>query len=143
MNDNNDSKAFLGTGWGYPPEFYRENGSIVVRTVSEEEDIRESLKILLYTRPGERVMHPTYGCAIHTKVYEQITEGTVTEMKDMISRAVLFFEPRITLNSIDIETDEALDGRLRIQLNYTVRKTNNRSNVVFPFYYLEGTRVRL
>ena len=143
MADSKDSKAFLGTGWGFPPEFYRENGSIVVRTVDEEEDIRESLNILLNTRPGERVMHPTYGCAIYKKVYEQITEGTVTEIKDMISRAVLFFEPRITLNSIDIETDGAIEGRLRIQLNYTVRTTNNRSNVVFPFYYLEGTHVRV
>lgn len=136
-------KAFLGTGWGFPPEFHRENGAITVRTVDEEEDIRESLIILLHTRPGERVMHPTYGCGIYKKVYEQITEGTVTEIKDMIRRAILFFEPRITLNSIDIETDEALEGRLRIQLNYTVRKTNSRSNIVFPFYYLEGTLVRV
>lgn len=143
MTDRNDSKAFLGTGWGYPPEFHRKNGSIAVRTVDEEEDISESLRILLYTRPGERVMHPTYGCGIYSKVYEQITEGVVTEIKDMISRAVLFFEPRITLNSIDIETDEAIEGRLRIQLNYTVRKTNSRSNIVFPFYYLEGTHVRV
>ena len=143
MGQGDNSKAFLGTGWGFPPEFQRGNGAIRVRTSEAEDDIRESLLILLNTRPGERVMHPTYGCGIHSMEFEQITESTVTELKDLIRRAILFFEPLITLEQIDINTNKALEGRLLIDIRYTVRTTNNRSNIVYPFYYLEGTHVRL
>lgn len=136
-------KAFLGIGWSFPPEFHKHANSIGVKMVAEEEDIGESLKILLSTVPGERIMQPTYGCGLHAMVFETINESTITELKDIIERAVLFFEPRITLESVDIDTEESLEGRLKIQLNYTVRKTNTRSNIVYPFYYLEGSQVRV
>ncbi len=136
-------KAFLGIGWSFPPEFHKHANSIGVKMVAEEEDIGESLKILLSTVPGERIMQPTYGCGLHAMVFETINESTITELKDIIERAVLFFEPRITLESVDIDTEGSLEGRLKIQLNYTVRKTNTRSNIVYPFYYLEGSQVRV
>ena len=136
-------KSFLGIGWSFPPEFHKHASAIGVKMVAEEEDIGESLRILLSTVPGERVMQPGYGCGLHAMVFETINESTITELKDIIERAVLFFEPRITLESVDIDTDESLEGRLKIQLNYTVRKTNTRSNVVYPFYYLEGSQVRV
>lgn len=136
-------KAFLGVGWSFPPEFHRQDDSLGVKMVAEEEDIRESLRILLATRPGERVMQPGFGCGLHAMVFESVEESTVTELKDIIERAVLFFEPRITLESIDVDTEDIADGHLKIQLNYRVRRTNTRSNIVYPFYYLEGSQVRI
>ena len=136
-------KSFLGIGWSFPPEFHKHGNSIGVKMVSEEEDIAESLRILLLTVPGERIMQPSYGCGLQAMVFETINESTVTELKDIIERSVLFFEPRITLESVDIDTEEALDGVLKIQLNYTVRRTNTRSNIVYPFYFLEGSQVRV
>ena len=133
-------KSFLGTGWAFPPEF--DHLSKTVCMVGEEEDIQESLTILLGTSPGERVMQPTYGCGLRAMVFETITESTVTEIKDIIERAILFFEPRITLTSIDIETVNSADGFLKITLEYTVRATNSRSNMVYPFYFGEGTDIR-
>lgn len=133
-------KSFLGTGWGFPPEFNLRTRE--VKMVSEEDDIRDSLRILFSTTPGERIMHPTYGCGLKTLVFEHFSETTTTEVKDMVERAVLFFEHRITLNSVDIEADELLQGVIKILLTYTVRTTNNRSNMVYPFYFLEGTNVR-
>ncbi len=132
-------KAFLGVGWSFPPEFRRQAGMLGVKTVAEEDDIAESLRILLSTRPGERVMQPSYGCGLHARVFATINESAITAIKDLIERAVLFFEPRITLGHIDVNTEDALDGLLRIQLDYTVRKTNSRANMVYPFYYLEGS----
>lgn len=129
-------KAFLGTGWGFPPEF--DKGSRGVCMVSEEEDIRESLRILFSTLPGERVMHPTYGCNLKSAVFENINQSVFTEIKDMLERAILFFEPRILLDSIDLDTGDILEGRVKIQLQYTVRKTNSRINMVYPFYFREG-----
>ena len=135
-------KAFLGVGWSFPPEFHRHGGALEANTVAEETDIDQSLRILLSTRPGERVMQPSYGCGLHAKVFETINESTVTKIKDLIERAVLFFEPRITLDRIDVNTEDALDGVLRIKLDYRVRETNSRANMVYPFYYLEGSLVR-
>jgi phage baseplate assembly protein W len=136
-------KAFLGIGWSFPPEFHKHADAFGVNMVAEEEDIRESLRILLSTRPGERVMQPSYGCGLQAMVFEIINESTITEIKDIIERAVLFFEPRITLEDIDVSTDDLLEGKLNIQLNYSVRKTNTRSNMVYPFYHLEGSQVRI
>ena len=137
--DNN----FLGVGWSFPPEFHKQTNAFGVKMVAYEEDIAESLRILLSTVPGERIMQPTYGCGLHAMVFETINESTITELKDIIERSVLFFEPRITLESIDIDAEDSLEGSLKIQLNYTVRQTNTRSNIVYPFYYLEGSQVRV
>ena len=109
--------------------------------VSATEDIEQSLQILLTTSPGERLMHPTYGCGLKALVFEPTSATIVTEIKDVVERAILFFEARITLNAIDIDTAAAPDGVLRILLDYTIRETNTRSNMVFPFYLIEGTNI--
>lgn len=111
--------------------------------VSEDPDIQESLTILMSTRPGERLMHPTYGCGIHEIIFESINESTITEMKDRIQRAILFFEPRITVENILIDLEEEMNGTLRILVEYTIRTTNARSNMVYPFYFKEGSGTNL
>lgn len=136
-------KAFLGVGWGFPPEFHKHGGKVNLKTVTAEDDIRESLTILLSTMPGERVMQPAYGCRLKAMLFENINESTVTEIKDVIERAVLFFEPRITLNGIDVDAENIYEGRIDIKLSYTIRTTNTRSNIVYPFYFIEGSQVRL
>ena len=137
------NKNFLGVGWSFPPEFSKQTNAFGVKMVAGEEDIAESVRILLSTVPGERTMQPNYGCGLHAMVFETINESTITELKDIIERSILFFEPRITLESIDIDTGESLEGSLKIRLNYTVRHTNTRSNIVYPFYYLEGSQVNV
>jgi phage baseplate assembly protein W len=130
-------KSFLGTGWGFPPQFNRHEGA--VRMVSGEEDIHESLRILLATVPHERIMQPAYGCGMKKMVFETISETTFTLLKDAIGRAVLFFEPRIDVERIDINQGRVGEGVLFIDLHYVVRTTNSRSNLVYPFYFLEAT----
>lgn len=134
-------KYFLGTGWAFPPEFNKKTND--VKLVSEEEDIQESLHILLSTSPGERIMQPSYGCGLRSMTFESLSESTVTELKDIVERAILFFEPRITLNVVRIDTERVYDGVLEIILDYTVKTTNSRSNMVYPFYFKEGTNIRL
>jgi len=143
MADIDTDKAFLGIGWSFPPEFHKFTETLDVKMVVEEDDIVESLNILLSTRPGERVMQPSYGCGLHDMLFETINESTITEIKDVIDRAVLFYEPRITLENIDVNADDAYDGVLNIKLNYIVRRTNSRSNIVYPFYFIEGSDVRI
>jgi hypothetical protein len=134
-------KSFLGTGWSFPPEF--DGTSKNVQTVSAEDDIQQSLLILFSTTPGERVMQPSYGCDLRSMVFENITESTVTAIRDMIEKAVLFFEPRIDLNFVDLDTGQIEEGILNILVDYTVRATNTRSNIVYPFYVQEGTNIQM
>ena len=134
-------KAFLGKGWSFPPEFSNRNKG--AQMVTEDEDIRQSLNILFSTVPGERVMNPSYGCRLKSLVFEHINESTVTEIKDVVERAVLFFEPRISVNSVEVDDEEIYDGVIKVKLDYTIRTTNTRSNIVYPFYMLEGSNVRL
>jgi len=110
---------------------------------SDAEDVREALWILLSTKPGERIMHPAYGCGLHQMIFESINESTVTEIKDLVERAVLFYEPRVTLQNVSVDTTEANQGLLRITLDYVISTTNNRSNMVYPFYIGEGSNVLL
>lgn len=132
-------KSFLGTGWGFPPEFNKKAGA--VRMVAGEEDIDESLRILIATLPRERVMQPAYGCGLKALVFENINESALTLIKDAIQRAVLFYEPRIDLEDVEINHEQAYDGVLYIKLVYTVRTTNSRSNLVYPFYFREATNL--
>jgi phage baseplate assembly protein W len=143
--DSGSNSSFLGTGWGFPPEFFQHGSDSPVaaaRMVSEDEDIRQSLWILFSTNPGERVMNPAFGCGLRAKVFDSISESMVTEVRDLIERAILFFEPRISLNSVDVIVRDPLGGILDIDVNYTIRTTNTRSNMVYPFYFLEATHAR-
>jgi phage baseplate assembly protein W len=134
-------KNFLGSGWAFSPVFEKTAKNAVM--VTAEEDIRESLRILLGTAPGERVMHPSYGCGLNRMVFENINESTITEIKDIIQKAILHFEARITLEDVYVDSTNAHDGVLKIGLDYTIRTTNTRRNVVFPFYLHEGSNLGL
>jgi phage baseplate assembly protein W len=134
-----NEQTFIGDGWAFPPEFNKTTNESKV--VTNDEDIKESLYILLSTTPGERVMNPAFGCGIKKIVFDSIKVSTITMLKDMIAKAILFFEPRVNLNSIDVNTEKAIEGTLLINIYYTIRTTNTRSNMVYPYYFIEGTNV--
>lgn len=131
-----DERSFLGTGWGFPPNFLRGSGGVAM--TSEEEDIRASLAILLSTRIGERVMQPKYGCNLERLLFEPLDTGLQAYMKDLIHTAILYFESRIILEDIALELNQN-EGRVDILLHYKVAATNTRYNFVYPFYLEEGT----
>jgi phage baseplate assembly protein W len=131
------NRSFLGTGWGFPPEFNIERKDVML--VDNFEDIHQSLSILLSTRPGERLLNPLFGCRIHDLVFESIDESTKILAIESIRHAILFFEPRITLEQVIIDPSEIYNGILLIRIGYIIRTTNSRSNMVFPFYLKEGT----
>jgi len=133
------NKSFLGVGWKFPPEFDKREKSVVL--VSEEQDIRESLFILLSTRPGERMMQPDYGCNLSLLNFESISDALVNRARQIIHKAVLHYEARIQLDEVKIVERDDLEGKLVFQLEYTIRKTNKRNNIVYPYYLLEGTEI--
>ena len=132
----NGRRTFLGNGWNYPPALDKDGTP--TRMVADEENIRQSLWTLLSTSPGERVHRYDYGCPLRRYVFEIMDISTQTLLRDEIERAVVMYEPRIDMHRVDFETDEK-EGILRILLDYTVRQTNRRTNMVYPFYLNEGT----
>ena len=133
------SKSFLGRGWGFPPEFNRLTKA--VNMLEDEADIKSSLEILLSTRLGERVMVPNYGCNLDELLFKPLTLTLKTFVIDLIKTAILYYEPRIDLNKIAIDPTDELEGVLLINLDYTVRATNSRKNMVYPFYKAEGNEL--
>lgn len=132
--------SFLGRGWSFPPTFNKDAGSVDM--VAEEEDIRQSLYLLLSTTPGERITNVKFGCDLNRVLFDPVNSGIDIIIKDMITHAILYYEPRISLRDIKIVKDRQLEGVVEISIDYIVRKINSRSNIVFPFYQLEGTNVR-
>lgn len=130
-------QSFLGTGWGFPPAFGRGGATVVM--VSGNEDIEQSLQILLATRLGERVMQDSYGCDLHEMLFEEMDQVLVNNITRTVSDAILFHEPRIVLDSLDVSESASTQGLLLISIAYTVRKTNSRFNMVYPFYLNEAS----
>ena len=129
----------LGTGWSFPPTFVK--GPNTVEMISDEEDVNSSLHILLSTGIGERVMRPTYGCDLKQFLFEPLDTSLQAYVKDIIITAVLYHEPRIRLDDVTIARN-AEQGMIEINVQYTVKTTNSRFNLVYPFYLREATEVR-
>lgn len=135
----NKDKSFLGQGWSFPPTFSSISGGSIM--VSEEEDIKQSLEILLGTTIGERIMLPEYGCDLHKYLFESITTSKTHFLQELIRTAIIHYEPRIDLEEIKIDHSNYLDGIIRIELDYSIQTTNTRFNLVFPYYKVEGTNI--
>jgi len=134
-------ESFLGRGWGFPPEFSKTTAT--VQMTEGEDDIDKSLQILLSTRLGERIMLPDYGCNLDELLFTPLNLTLKTYVVDLIKTAILYHEPRIDTEKIWIEESTDNDGILLINIDYLVRITNSRKNMVFPFYRAEGTEIGL
>lgn len=147
-----EGRDFLGRGWSFPPEF----GLRGVAMSAYEAKVAESIRIILGTARGERVMRPDFGCGIHDLVFEPANESTLALVRAAVREALVLWEPRVELLDVWVEAapgaalrrnlprGEALppagarDGTLIIGLDYRVRGTNNEFNLVYPFYLRQG-----
>lgn len=130
-------KEFQGAGWKFPAKPDDVLGKIV--SSSGEENIRESMWIILSTARGERMMRPEFGCGIHDLVFATINVGTIRLIEANVQEALTFFEPRIDVINVNVSDKEATQGKLLINIDYKIRITNNEFNLVFPFYLTEGS----
>lgn len=131
------AEQFLGKGWSFPPTFDNRNKGVVM--TEGEDDIRGSLEILLGTRIGERVMRPGYGMSLDRLMFEGIDTALVATLEKDLEFAIALYEPRIKLTELAVMQDQQVEGRLLIVVEYVVRSTNTRNNLVYPFYINEGT----
>lgn len=132
---------FLGRGWSFPPTFDNRTKGVVMS--EDEQDIRESLQILLGTRLGERIMRPAYGTNLDRLMFDAIDVAMVATLQKDLEFAIALFESRITLQQLSVLQDQQLEGRLLIVVDYVIDKTNTRNNLVYPFYINEGTEAQI
>ena len=129
-------KAFLGRGWAMPVALDPRTG--LVATVAYEEDIRQSMLIILETAPGERVMRPNFGCGIHELVFAAVDSTTLQRIRSTVEEALRRCEARIDVLGVNVDDAATAEGKLLVEVEYRVRKTNQLGNLVFPFYFREG-----
>ena len=130
------NRSFLGSGFRFPVGVDPLTGK--VRTSSDEEDIREAIRIILGTQPGERPMLPNFGCNINAFVFGTTDYTSIMLMKREVESSLIMWEPRIKDIEVEIMNSPDTDGTLLIEIRYVVRSTNNPFNLVYPFYISEG-----
>ncbi|MFZ2162581.1 MAG: GPW/gp25 family protein [Sideroxyarcus sp.] len=130
------SKAFLGTGWSYPvmPDTTAQD----VACAEHEEDIRQAIRIILETSPGERVMRPDFGSGLQSMLFEPVNFTTLALVKQRVEQALVYWEPRIDVRDVKVTANGAERNRIDIDIGYQVRSTNTFYNLVYPFYLQEG-----
>jgi uncharacterized protein len=131
MNDS----SFLGRGWSFPPAFDKFQKE--VKMLEAEEDVRSSIEIILSTELGERVLLPGFGWKRDRWLFESLGTTTASAMQKEIENALLIYEPRINLNEVRLLPGQKEEGKVNILVDYIVRSTNTRYNLVFPFYLKE------
>lgn len=131
-----EQKAFLGRGWAWPVQLDPRTG--LVASVAYEDDIRQSMRIILETAPGERVMRPNFGCGIHELVFEAMDSTTIQRIRSTVEEALRRCEARIDVLAVEVDASATAEGKLLVEIEYRVRKTNQVGNLVFPFYFREG-----
>jgi hypothetical protein len=131
-----DHKQFLGRGWAFPVQLDPATGAVA--TAEAEADIQQSIRIILGTVPGERVMQPDFGCGIHSMVFEVVDAATMTRIASMVRAELTRYEARIELTEVSVDPYQATHGRLDVLVAYRIRRTNQLGNLVYPFYFREG-----
>jgi uncharacterized protein len=126
---------FLGRGWAFPVGLALDDE---IALVADAEDIRQSIRIILETDPGERVMRPDFGAGLRRMLFEPITTNTLALVQHRVEEALVAWEPRIDVLDVVVSADEAPLGRLLIQIDYSIRATNTFYNLVYPFYLQEA-----
>jgi phage baseplate assembly protein W len=124
---------FVGRGISFP---MRVDQSGALAMTSGVDDIDASIRVVLLTAPGERVMRPLFGCRIWELLFEPINANTLGLMADAVREAIGRWEPRVELEDVVLDADPAQQGRVLINLTYRVRVTNDRRNLVYPFYVI-------
>ena len=131
-----NSKKFLGRGFAFPPQIDSATGRFVM--VENEEDIRQSVYIILMTRMRERAMLPDFGSNLQNYIFGLPDSDFEIRLNREIQDALMKYEPRIVNVKSSVDTKDLTNGIVYLNISYLVRSTNNPNNLVFPYYLEEG-----
>jgi uncharacterized protein len=125
--------SFIGRGISWPMGV---DHTGALRLTNGAQDLDRSIRIVLVTAPGERVMRPAFGCRIWDMLFEPVTPNLLGLMAQAVREAVAQWEPRVEVEEVNVVPDSAESSLVRIEITYRVRSTNDRRNLVHPFYVI-------
>ena len=125
----------IGRGWRFP---VKPDAQGRLTFVAGEEEIRQSIWIVLTTAPRERQMRETFGCGVHDLVFEANTAALHGLVQEHVRTSLTRYEPRIDLVNVRVEAPPDQRHILLIHVDYRIRANNAFFNLVYPFYLLEG-----
>lgn len=127
------TNPLIGKGWNFPPKIDGRGGIALAADVPE---IEQSLGVILGTGPGQRVMRPDFGCKIHDLAFAPINAHTLGLVQRYVEEAIGWWEPRVDLIDVDVQTDPSLRavGKLIINIRYKIKNTEDERSLVYPFY---------
>jgi phage baseplate assembly protein W len=122
----------IGRGWAFPvrPDV---RGRIALTRTSTE-TIERSIRLILQTVKGERVMRPEFGSDLHLLTFAPNNATTVGQADYYVRQALARWEPRITVEAVTVSWSQMERGLMLIDIEYLLKATNDRRNLVFPFY---------
>ncbi len=129
---------FRGTGWRFPI-LPQAGGSLGY--VSFDDNVAQSVKLLLRTAAGERLMRPEFGTTVPSMVFEADSQQHLFQLEQALADALRRWEPRVEVDRVQAVPDPAQEGVVRVTVAYRVLRTNTVRNLVFPFYLLGGPAV--
>ena len=124
---------FVGRGWAFP---IRTDGAGRIAMVSEDQEVAESMRLVLGTAFGERPMRPEFGCAVHDLVFDPTDTALAGLIAYEVRASLTRWEPRITVDDVDVTFDASQPTTAYIDVHYRVRDDNDPRNLVFPFYFI-------
>ena len=125
------NNSFLGQGMKFPPQLDKATGRVKVS--SDAENIKEAVYIILMTQKGERWLRPDFGSSILNYTFMDTSNTMLNIMCRQIVNELMENEPRI--KDVDVKVEEhRSDDCLIVRIDYTIRETNTKDNIVFPFY---------
>lgn len=126
-------EEIIGRGWVFPPRIGPQ-GSMAL--TSERTELDQSIRIILSTSPGQRVMRPTFGCRLYELVFAPNNNHTAAQARRHVEEALGMWEPRIRVTRVDARPDDQDRSRLIIYIEYQVKATHDQRSLVFPFYLI-------
>ena len=124
---------FVGAGWGFP---FRINGRGGIDLSRREQDVEEAIRLILTTPIGERRMRPTFGCGVHDLTFATNDATTHGLIRHRVQEALTLWEPRIDVMDVRVRVNSAEPSQVLIEIDYALRATNERRNLVYPFYLI-------
>lgn len=121
----------IGAGWNFPLRTGPGGGFAITGGTDK---LEQSMRLILMTYPGERPMRPDFGSRLRDFVFRPLSLDTVAEVSREVREALTRWEPRVDVEDVDSAPVPGHDGLLHIAIRYTVRATNDRRDVVFPFH---------
>lgn len=122
---------FVGTGWAFPPNVDDRGG---VAMVGGDREIEQAIRIIVTTYPGERPMRPQFGSRLRDFVFRPADRTTAAELALEVRNAVRQWEPRVDVHEVLVHPDPVERNRLNVEVVYSLKRVNDRRNLVFPFY---------